>query len=156
MSIFRRRRKKRSLLSLIRVVISVIVAVLITFALSVILVEKDKPYLVAADYSTITYYDDDVYVRINELPDNAYPEKETLFDVEIWEEARLDGLSKLDQFLQVMQVKLYTDDEGNKYLWLVDNYPDEILGEGEDGEDKDYDDFDEHYVYFLNTQPTGE
>lgn len=127
---------------------AIVVGVVLCFAESIIFVEDDKPYLVAADYSTITYYDD-VYQRIDELPENAYAEREILFDAEIWEEARLDGLSKLDQFLQVMQVKLYTDDEGNSYLWLVDNYPDEILSAGEDGEDKDYDDFDEHYVYFL-------
>lgn len=127
---------------------AIVVGVVLCFAESIIFVEDDKPYLVAADYSTITYYDD-VYQRIDELPENAYAEREILFDAEIWEEARLDGLSKLDQFLQVMQVKLYTDDEGNSYLWLVDNYPDEILSAGEDGEDKDSDDFDEHYVYFL-------
>ena len=39
------------------------------------------------------------------------------------------------------------DDEGNEYLWLVENYPDEILGADENGDDKEYDDFDEHIVF---------
>ena len=45
-------------------------------------------------------------------------------------------------------VMLYEDENGNKYLWLVENYSEVIPG----GEDKSYDDFDEHYVYMCKNQ----
>ena len=35
-------------------------------------------------------------------------------------------------------VMLYEDENGNKYLWLVENYSEVMLG----GEDKSYDDFE--------------
>ena len=44
---------------------------------------------------------------------------------------------------------LYEDDEGGKYLWLVENYTETVLGADENGEDKEYEDFDEHYVYYF-------
>ena len=107
-------------------------------------VESEKPYLVAADYSTITYKDN-VYVRIDELPKTAY--ETTFLGATVWEDSRTDGLSKIDQSVQGDKVKLYEDSEGREYLWLVENYVDTILSEGENGGDKDYEDFDEHYVY---------
>ena len=49
-----------------------IVFVLRLFVIPLIFVASEKPYLVASDYSSITY-NDDVYVRIAELPEYAYP-----------------------------------------------------------------------------------
>lgn len=46
--------------------------ILDAFVFSVLFVSSEKPYLVASDYSTVTF-GDDVYVRIDELPDYAYP-----------------------------------------------------------------------------------
>lgn len=112
--------------------------------LSVIFVSSEKPWLVSSDYSKITYKDS-VYVRIDELPEYAYAT--TFFGSQIWEDSRTDGLSKWDQSMQGNKVKLYQDDSGRKYLWLVEDYTDTILGAKENGDDKDYEDFDEHYVY---------
>lgn len=114
------------------------------FVFSVIFVASEKPYLVASDYSTITYKDD-VYLRIEELPEYAYPT--TMLGATIWEDSRKDGLSKWDQSMQSDKVQLFEDDEGREYLWLVEDYVDNILGAKENGEDKEYEDFDEHYVY---------
>ena len=111
---------------------------------SVAFVSSERPYLVASDYSKITYYDS-VYVRIDELPEYAY--ESTFLGATIWEKSRTDGLSKWDQSMQDDMVKLYQDDSGREYLWLVENYSDTIWAEKENGEDKDYEDFDEHYVY---------
>lgn len=115
--------------------------------LDTLFVVNEKPYLVAADYSTIIYDDEDVYVRIDELPEEAMPETTPFFDAQIWMDARTDGLSKFDQSLQGNKVQLFEDDEGRKYLWLVEDYVDTVLGAGENGEDKEYEDFAEHYVY---------
>lgn len=114
------------------------------FVFSVIFVNSEKPYLVASDYSSITYKDN-VYVRIDELPDYAYPT--TMFGATIWEDSRTDGLSKWDQSIQGDKVQLFEDNEGREYLWLVEDYVDNILGAKDNGEDKEYEDFDEHYVY---------
>lgn len=118
--------------------------VLDCFVFSVIFVSSEKPYLVASDYSSITY-NDNVYVKIDELPENAYPT--TMLGATIWEDARTDGLSKWDQSLQDDKVQLFEDEEGCEYLWLIEDYADTILGTGENGDDKEYEDFDEHYVY---------
>lgn len=118
------------------------------FVLDTLFVASEKPYLVAADYSTVTY-GDDVYVRIDTLPDKARPEKTPLFDAEIWMDARMEGLSKWDQSLQENKVMLYEDDEGGKYLWLVENYSETIFSEEEEDGYKEYEDFDEHYVYYF-------
>lgn len=117
------------------------------FVLDTLFVAKEKPYLVAADYSTVIYDEEDVYVRIDELPEEAKAEITPFFDAQIWMDARTDGLSKLDQSLQENKVQLFEDDEGRKYIWLVEDYANTILGTGENGEDKEYEDFDEHYVY---------
>lgn len=106
------------------------------------MVDSRQPYLVAMDYSTITYYDD-VYIRIDDLPENAYPVE--VFGATVWEETRSDGLSNWDQSMQDNMVQLFEDDAGNQYLWLVENYTDSSVFL----EDKDYDDFDEHYVYMF-------
>ena len=131
------------------VVAFIVIMLLDIFVFSVLFVDTDKPALVASDYSTITYHND-VYVRIDYLPENAEPVE--VLGAKIWKDSRTDGLSNWDQSLQYDKVQLFEDDEGNEYLWLVENYPDEILGEGENGEDKEYDDFDEHYVYVCENQ----
>ncbi|MBR3768196.1 MAG: helix-turn-helix transcriptional regulator [Clostridia bacterium] len=118
--------------------------VLDIFVFSVLFVASEKPYLVASDYSSITYKDN-VYVRIDELPEYAYPT--TMLGASIWEDTRTDGLSKWDQSMQGDKVQLFEDDEGREYLWLVEDYADNILGANDNGEDKEYEDFDEHYVY---------
>jgi len=116
--------------------------ILEVFVFSVLFVASEKPWLVASDYSSITYKDN-VYVRIAELPEYAYPK--TIFGASIWEDSRTDGLSKWDQSMQDDKVQLFVDQEGREYLWLVENYTDTIFNEN--GEDNDYEDFDEHYVY---------
>lgn len=131
------------------VVAFVVIMLLDIFVFSVLFVDIDKPALVAADYSKITYHDD-VYIRIDKLPEDAEPVE--VLGAKIWKDSRTDGLSNWDQSLQYDKVQLFEDDEGNEYLWLVENYPDEILGEGDNGEDKEYDDFDEHYVYVCENQ----
>ncbi len=132
---------------------SIIALLLIFFVLdffifSVIFVDSEKPYLVASDYSSITYKDN-VYVRIEELPEYAYPT--TMFGASIWEDSRTDGLSKWEQSAQGDKVQLFEDAEGREYLWLVEEYVETILGAKENGEDKEYEDFDEHYVYVCET-----
>lgn len=106
----------------------------------VIFIESEKPALVSADYSTITYFDD-VYVRIDELPEYVVPV--TFLGAESWDDARTEGLSRFDQAIQDNKVTQYKDYEGKTYLWLVENYSDTMLTE----EEKGYDDFEEHYVY---------
>lgn len=130
--------------AVIGVVAFIVIMLLDVLVFSVLFVDTDKPALVAVDYSTITYHDD-VYVRIDDLPENAEPVE--VLGATIWEDTRTDGLSNWDQSLQDDKVQLFEDDEGNEYLWLVENYPDEILGADENGEDKEYDDFDEHIVF---------
>ena len=126
------------------ILVTVVLFLLDTMVFSVLFVSSEKPYLVSTDYSQITY-DDNVYVRIDELPEEAEP---ALFlGAQIWENSRTDGLSKWDQSMQDNMVQLFEDDEGREYLWLVENYADTILGTGENGEDKEYGDFDEHYVF---------
>lgn len=122
--------------------------VLDIFVFSVIFVASDKPYLVASDYSSITYKDN-VYVRIEELPEYAHPT--TMLGASIWKDSRTDGFSKWDQSMQDNKVQLFEDDEGREYLWLVEDYVDTVLGAKGNGEDKDYEDFEEHYVYVCET-----
>ncbi len=131
------------------VVAFVVIMLLDIFVFSVLFVDIDKPALVATDYSKITYHDD-VYIRIDELPEDAEPVE--VLGAKIWKDSRTDGLSNWDQSLQYDKVQLFEDDEGNEYLWLVENYSEEIIGAGENGEDKEYDDFDEHYVYVCENQ----
>ncbi len=125
---------------LIFIPLVLIIALITTVVEGILFVDTNQPYLLAPDYSTITYYDD-VYVRIDELPEDAEPVK--LFGATIWEDTRTDGLSKLDQAVEDNKVQLFEDDEGNQYLWLIENYTDSPVFL----EDKEYDDFEEHYVY---------
>ena len=105
-----------------------------------IFMDSEKPALVSADYSTITYYED-VYVRIDELPEYVVPV--TFLGAQSWDDVRTDGLSRLDQLNQNNKVTQYKDYEGKAYLWLVEDYADTMLTEDE----PTYDDFEEHYVY---------
>lgn len=106
----------------------------------ILFVDTNQPYLLSPDYSTITYHDD-VYVRIDDLPEDAEPVE--FLGATIWEDTRTDGLSNFDQTVEDNKVQLFEDDEGNQYLWLVENYTDSSVFL----EDKEYEDFDEHYVY---------
>ena len=127
------------------VVAFIVIMLLDIFVFSVLFVDTDKPALVAADYSTITYHDD-VYVRIDELPEDAEPVE--ILGATIWEDTRTDGLSKWDQSLQDGKAQLFKDAEGREYFWLVENYTDSSVFL----EDKEYDDFDEHIVYVGENQ----
>ncbi|MBQ3528625.1 MAG: helix-turn-helix domain-containing protein [Clostridia bacterium] len=126
------------------VTILLIISLVIVSALidGLLFVDSSKPYLLAPDYSTITYYDD-VYVRIDDLPENAYPV--TILGATVWEDVRTDGLSNIDQALEDNKVQLYEDDAGNQYLWLIEDYTDSSVFI----DDKEYDDFSEHYVYVF-------
>lgn len=123
-------------------IVGVALLLLLHIGSSVLFVSSEKPYLVASDYSSITYQED-VYVRIEELP--VYAHETTIFGATIYKDCRMEGLSKWDQTIKEDKVKLYEDDDGRKYLWLIEDYPETIFVE--DGEDKDYEDFEEHYVY---------
>ncbi len=129
-------------------ILSVIFALLMDGVGSIIFMDTEKPYLVAADYSTITD-GDDVYIRIDELPPYAYPEE--FFGASIWEDARTEGLSNFDNWAKEDKVMLYKDKDGGRYLWLVEDYLNTITSNDPNDEDgyKDYEDFDEHYVYKL-------
>ncbi len=132
------------LVALFSFILVVFASLVIDFVFEIIFIENEHPALIASDHSQITYYDD-VYVRIDELPEYAYPE--TFFDASVWEDARTEGTPRIDQALEDSKVMLYEDKYDNKYLWLVENYTDVIFSE--DGTDKEYDDFTEHYVYML-------
>lgn len=127
---------------LVTILFIIAFAVIVTIIDGILFVDANQPYLLSADYSTITYYDD-VYVRIDELPPNAEPVE--FLGATIWEGVRTDGLSNLDQAIEGNKVQLFEDDEGNQYLWLVENYTDSSVFL----DDKEYDDFDEHYVYMF-------
>ena len=127
------------LLIILLIISFVIVSALID---GLLFVDSSKPYLLATDYSTITYYDD-VYVRIDDVPENAYPV--TILGATVWEDVRTDGLSNFDQELEDNKVQLYEDDAGNQYLWLIEDYTDSSVFI----DDKEYDDFSEHYVYVF-------
>lgn len=138
----RNKGKKLGCLSgcLVLVPLLLIFAMLWTIIEGILFVDTNQPYLLSPDYSTITYYDD-VYVRIDELPEDAEPVE--FLGATIWEDTRTDGHSNLDQAVEDNKVQLFEDDEGNQYLWLIENYTDSSVFL----EDKEYDDFDEHIVF---------
>lgn len=112
--------------------------------IGILSVETQKPVLVSADYSTLQYYREE-YVRIDDLPKDAILNKK--MGIEIWTDARIDGYSKSDQYFDENKVTEFIDTEGNIYIWFVPDYLDSITDEN--GNDKEYDDFTEHYVYEL-------
>ena len=103
-------------------------------------VKSDKPYLLSEDYSTITY-NGDVYTRIEELPEGVM--EQTFFGAEVWMDVRTEGRSRWEQASQDDKVKLYVDDNGREYLWLVENY-------SEFPSDAGYDYFEKPYFYAQN------
>lgn len=124
----------------------VVLLILSAFVFPVAFVSIDKPYLVAQDYSTITYKDS-VYVRIEELPQKVHETR--CFGSSVWMDSRTDGLSKKNQSKQNDKVKLYEDDYGKEYLWLVEDY--NLVLFDENSEEKNYEDFEEHYVYVCDS-----
>ncbi len=109
--------------------------------LDVVMTPFTTPAIVAADYSYITYYND-VYTRIDELPSYAIPD--TFLGATTFDDAINDGNDLIDQWAEDSMVQTFTDEKGNKYLWLIENYVETMLDE-----EKEYKDFTEHYVYML-------
>ena len=143
----RNKGKKLGCLSgcLVFIPLILVLALVWTFIEGILFVDTNQPYLLSPDYSTITHYDD-VYVRIDELPEEAKPIE--FLGATIWEDTRTDGLSNLDQAVEDNKVQLFEDDEGNQYLWYVENYTDSSVFL----EDKEYDDFDEHIVFVCEKE----
>ncbi len=112
--------------------------------LDIVLTPYTTPAVVSADYSTVTYYRD-VYKRIDALPEDAISEK--FLNADTFDDAINEGNARLDQWTEDSKVQNFTDPQGNKYLWLIENYTDTVLTE-----DKTYEDFDEHYVYMLTEE----
>ncbi len=67
----------------------------------------------------------------------------------VWVDSRTNGLSKKIQSQQNDRVKLYEDDYGRDYLWLIEDYNVSVFDES--GEAKSYEDFAEHYVYVCDS-----
>ncbi len=132
--------KERNPGCLLPLLIIALCFVLVLYIFPAMFISSERPYLVAEDYSTITYFDD-TYTRIDELPEDAMPT--TFLNATIWEDTRTDGLSRWEQVTEDNKVMLYESYNSNKkYLWYVEDYADTLLED-----DKDYDDFEEHYVY---------
>ena len=110
------------------------------FVFPVFFIENEKPYLLSKDYSTITYNETDVYVRIDELPKSA--KATTFFGATVFEDVRTEGLSSWEQFNQDNMVQLFEDDEGRLYLWLIENY-------SQQPSDLKYGDLEITYVYVF-------
>ncbi|MCM1284989.1 MAG: helix-turn-helix transcriptional regulator [Acetobacter sp.] len=140
----RKKRKHPFFKSLFIVIFFIAAFFAVDFAGDVMNVETEKPALVSADYSSIELFRDE-YARIEQMPFDAIPAKE--FGIETWYDARLDGMSKLDQTLSENKVTIFEDTHGKKYLWLVCNYTDNIYND--DGEYKEFKDFDNPMVYEI-------
>lgn len=105
-------------------------------------VPHDYPALISADYSTITLYNDE-FKRIDKLPFDA--NKVLTLGAVTWTGARKDGLSRLEQIVEDSKVTMYEDGEGYLYLWLLENYGE--VSADENGDYKEYNDFETHLVY---------
>lgn len=139
----KKRKKKRHYLLFL--ILFLLVGLLFTeFINPMIFIEKEMPALVSSDYTSIVFLGD-TYEKTDGLPADAAEEK--VLGVEKWYGARLDGLSRFDQSLSTDKVKVYTDKDGNKYLWLVRDYLDSI--HDENGDDKEYGDFENPEVYIC-------
>ncbi len=132
------RKKPIGCLSVIGIIF---IALCVMGALDIVLTPYTTPAVVSADYSTVKYYND-TYKRIDELPEDATPT--TFLDATQFYDAINNGNSRLDQWAEDSKVQTFTDPDGNQYLWLIENYTDTVLAE-----DKEYDDFQEHYVYIF-------
>lgn len=126
------------------IVIFVIGYFTISFAGDVINVETEKPALISSDYSEIELFRDS-YVRIDEMPFDAVPAES--YGVETWYDARIDGLSKLDQAMEDDKVTIFEDSRGKKYLWLVCDYLNSTVDEN--GEILEFEDFENPLVYEI-------
>lgn len=138
----KKRKKRRHNFLLILPVVLVLAFFWFFLIEPMIFVKQDYPVLVSSDYSTIVFQDD-IYEKTDALPDDAA--EETVFGIDKWYGARLDGQSRLDQMTSEDKVKLFTDKDGNKYLWLVRDYFDTI--HDENGDYKAYADFENPEVY---------
>ena len=87
----------------------------VILALPVLTVKSCQPALISSDYNKITL-DEKVYVKTDFVPTDAVPEK--IWYQELWEGARTDGLSRLEQSNQECDVLPLTDSKGKEYLWL--------------------------------------
>lgn len=112
---------------------------------AVINVASQKPALVSEDYSSITLFKED-YKKIDELSFDA--DECTLLGADLWYDARIEGETRIEQAFSDNKVAIYVDSNGRKYLWLVCNYSDLILDD--DGNEREYNDFDSHMVYKVN------
>lgn len=139
-----KKRKHPVLKTILLFIILIIGWFTIDFVGDVLNVETEKPALISSDYSTIELFRD-TYVRIDEMPFDAIPAKD--FGIETWYDARLDGLSKLDQSLSEDKVTIFEDSSGKKYLWLVCDYPDSTVDEN--GETLEFEDFEDPMVYEI-------
>lgn len=139
-----KKRKHPVLKTILLFIILIIGCFTIDFAGDVLNVETENPVLISSDYSTIELFRD-TYVRIDEMPFDAIPAKD--FGIETWYDARLDGLSKLDQSLSDDKVKIFQDSSGKKYLWLVCDYLDSTVDEN--GETLEFEDFEDPMVYEI-------
>lgn len=140
----KKRKKRRH--NFLRILSLVLILAFFWFFLiePMIFVKQDYPALVSSDYSSVVFQDD-IYEKTDALPDDAL--EETMFGIDKWYGARLDGQSRLDQMTSEDKVKVYTDKDGNKYLWLVRDYFDTI--HDENGDYKDYGDFENPEVYIC-------
>lgn len=139
------KKSKHPILKIIGLIILFVIAWIgIEVCFGIINVETDKPVLVSADFGTIEYYREE-FVRIDELPNDVILNKK--LGLEVWTDARIDGYSKSDQYFDENKVTEFIDRDGNIYLWFVPDYTETIIDEN--GEYKEYDDLDEHYIYAL-------
>ena len=141
----KRKKEKHPVLKTIFILILFVAAFFgIDFVESVMNVETEKPALIASDYSRIELFRDE-YVRIEEMPFDAIPAK--TFGIEVWHDARLDGLSKTDQALEDDKVTIFEDTNGKKYLWLLCDYTENFIDEN--GEYTEFEDFENPMVYEI-------
>ncbi len=130
------RKKSVGCMSLLGITFIVLCAVGL---LDIFLTPYTTPAIVSADYATVTY-GDEVYSRIDSLPSDAEPD--LILNAEFFENAINGGDTRLDQWADDCKVQSFTDKDGNKYLWLIEDYTDTVLTE-----DMGYEDFAEPYVY---------
>lgn len=139
------KKRKHPVLKTIFILILFVVALFsIDFVESVLNVETEKPALIASDYSRIELFRDE-YIRIKEMPFDAIPAK--TFGIEVWHDARLDGLSKTDQALEDDKVTIFEDTNGKKYLWLLCDYTENFIDEN--GDYTEFEDFENPMVYEI-------
>ena len=139
------KKRKHPVLKTIFILILLIVAFFgMEFVESAMNVETEKPALIASDYSRIELFRDE-YIRIKEMPFDAIPAK--TFGIEVWHDARLDGLSKTDQALEDDKVTIFEDTNGKKYLWLLCDYSENFIDDN--GDYTEFEDIENPMVYEI-------